>query len=94
MNRTIYMAYGSNLNREQMAHRCPTARVLGSAELTDHRLLFRGRAAWLAHRGCLLLSVCDMLPFKQPPVNLFGTCCSLAEDPEVFTMGICFPLCP
>lgn len=38
----IYAAYGSNLNLEQMAHRCPAAKVLGVAELDGYRLLFRG----------------------------------------------------
>ncbi len=39
---TIYAAYGSNLNLEQMAWRCPYATVIGTAELPDHQLLFRG----------------------------------------------------
>jgi len=39
----IYLAYGSNLNLTQMAHRCPTATILGTGELKDYRLLFRGR---------------------------------------------------
>lgn len=38
----LYIAYGSNLNLPQMAHRCPTARVVGSAEIKDYELLFRG----------------------------------------------------
>ena len=38
----LYIAYGSNLNREQMAHRCPTARVLGAGMMDGWRLLFRG----------------------------------------------------
>ena len=37
-----YLAYGSNLNREQMAYRCPTARPVGTAQLEGWRLLFRG----------------------------------------------------
>jgi gamma-glutamylcyclotransferase (GGCT)/AIG2-like uncharacterized protein YtfP len=41
MNR-IYLAYGSNLNIEQMALRCPTARVLGPAKLRGYRATFRG----------------------------------------------------
>jgi len=35
-----YFAYGSNLDPEQMARRCPSARVLGCATLADHRLVF------------------------------------------------------
>lgn len=42
MNKKLYLAYGSNLNLEQMANRCPTARPVGSAILKDYQLLFRG----------------------------------------------------
>lgn len=44
MNRkpTLYIAYGSNLNLPQMAHRCPTAEVVGASHLKDYELLFRG----------------------------------------------------
>lgn len=38
----LYLAYGSNLNLEQMATRCPTAKIAGAAILEDYRLLFRG----------------------------------------------------
>lgn len=41
--RKIYLAYGSNLNLRQMAHRCPTAKVLGTSELKDYTLMFKGR---------------------------------------------------
>lgn len=37
-----YIAYGSNLNLEQMAYRCPTAKVIGNARLNGYELLFRG----------------------------------------------------
>lgn len=40
--RKKYIAYGSNLNLEQMARRCPTARVIGRGEIKDYELLFRG----------------------------------------------------
>lgn len=39
---TLYIAYGSNLNLPQMAFRCPTAEVVGTSELKDYELLFRG----------------------------------------------------
>lgn len=39
---TVYMAYGSNLNLEQMGVRCPGAEVLGPALLEGYGLLFRG----------------------------------------------------
>ena len=41
-NRKLYVAYGSNLNIEQMAKRCPTAEVIGKSVLVGYRLLFRG----------------------------------------------------
>lgn len=41
----FYIAYGSNLNVGQMRFRCPHAIAIGTAELKDYRLLFRG------HRG-------------------------------------------
>ena len=37
-----YLAYGSNLNMEQMHYRCPGAVPLGTAELEGYRLLFKG----------------------------------------------------
>lgn len=38
----IYAAYGSNMNLQQMSHRCPTARVIGTGIIKDYELLFRG----------------------------------------------------
>lgn len=40
----LYAAYGSNLNLRQMARRCPDATVVGTAELKDFELVFRGGA--------------------------------------------------
>lgn len=37
-----YIAYGSNLNMEQMLHRCPGAAVIGKTWLEGYRLTFRG----------------------------------------------------
>lgn len=38
----LYIAYGSNLNLQQMKYRCPTAKVIGTSEIKDYELLFRG----------------------------------------------------
>lgn len=38
----LYLAYGSNLNNEQMKIRCPGARVIGTAELRNYELMFKG----------------------------------------------------
>ena len=42
MKKRCYIAYGSNLNMEQMALRCPRATILGTAELKGWELLFKG----------------------------------------------------
>lgn len=41
-SKTLYIAYGSNLNLPQMAFRCPTAKVAGISKIKDYELLFRG----------------------------------------------------
>ncbi|WP_246565468.1 gamma-glutamylcyclotransferase family protein [Tissierella carlieri] len=41
-NHKLYIAYGSNLNLNQMKYRCPTAKVIGTSELKDYELVFRG----------------------------------------------------
>lgn len=37
----LYIAYGSNLNIEQMSWRCPTATIWGKGVLRDWTLIFR-----------------------------------------------------
>ena len=43
-NKKYYIAYGSNLSVEQMADRCPDAKIAGQAVLAGWELLFRGCA--------------------------------------------------
>ena len=42
--RSYYIAYGSNLSVEQMAIRCPDARIVGMAALKDWKLVFKFHA--------------------------------------------------
>lgn len=42
MENKLYIAYGSNLNLPQMEKRCPAAKVLGTSEIKDYALVFRG----------------------------------------------------
>ena len=42
MQTNLYLAYGSNLNLEQMRYRCPDAKVVGYTYLPDRKLVFRG----------------------------------------------------
>ncbi len=40
----LYIAYGSNINLEQMAFRCPHSKVVGVSEIKNFELEFRGVA--------------------------------------------------
>lgn len=40
--RKYYLAYGSNLNVEQMRFRCPDAKIVGTTWISDYQLLFKG----------------------------------------------------
>lgn len=42
MEKRYYIAYGSNLNIRQMRMRCPGARIIGTSEIVDYELLFKG----------------------------------------------------
>ena len=42
MKTRYYIAYGSNLNVEQMKRRCPSARIVGTSEIQNYELLFKG----------------------------------------------------
>ena len=57
INNRLYIAYGSNRNKEQMEYRCPGAKVVGTAEMKDYRLMFKGSltSSYLTvepERGC------------------------------------------
>ena len=40
--KTLYLAYGSNLSLHQMDYRCPDARIVGTAEIENYRLVYKG----------------------------------------------------
>jgi hypothetical protein len=54
LEKRYYIAYGSNLNIKQMKFRCPTAKVVGTSEIHDYRLLFKGSqtGAYLTIEPC------------------------------------------
>ena len=43
-NYIAYVAYGSNLSVEQMALRCPDAKMIGTGKIRDYKLVFRFHA--------------------------------------------------
>lgn len=50
----LYLAYGSNLNKQQMLRRCPNAVPLKGVRIKDLRLVFRGVADIEEHEGSYL----------------------------------------
>lgn len=49
-----YLAYGSNLNIEEMKKRCPFAIPVGAAAIKDYRLVYKGtkRVSYLTIEPC------------------------------------------
>ena len=45
MNNRVFAAYGVGVNRGEMAKHCPTAKLIGTTELKNYRLAFRGSRA-------------------------------------------------
>jgi len=43
MFKKYYLAYGSNLNLENMMNRCPSAKIIGTIMLNDYRLVYKGK---------------------------------------------------
>lgn len=42
-----YIAYGSNLNKDQMKYRCPDAKLVGTGSIPNYQLLFEvERTQW------------------------------------------------
>ena len=47
----LYFGYGANTNHDSMDVRCPTAEYLGKAKLPGYKLVFRGVADVVPHKG-------------------------------------------
>lgn len=47
----LYIAYGSNINLEQMKYRCPHSKIVGTAMLPDYELEFRNVATIVPKKG-------------------------------------------
>lgn len=62
-----YIAYGSNLNLNQMKRRCPAAKAVGQAMLKDYKLVFNTHATVVKKVGA------------QTPVGVF----EITDDCEV-----------
>ncbi|WP_367662917.1 gamma-glutamylcyclotransferase family protein [Clostridium sp.] len=69
-NIKLYGAYGSNMNLEQMRHRCPKAKIIGIGTLEGYKLTFRGR-----YKGVANIEPCKS---KEVPIVLW----EITEDCE------------
>ena len=47
----LYLAYGSNINLEHMAQRCPHSKVIATDKLKNYELEFRGVATIVPKKG-------------------------------------------
>lgn len=65
MKRRYYIAYGSNLNVDQMLHRCPDAVVAGKSTIQDYKLTFRGNS----RSGVANIEPC---PGESVPVGIWA----------------------
>ena len=45
MSNRVFAAYGVGLNRSEMMKHCPTAKLIGTTELKNYKLAFRGSKA-------------------------------------------------
>lgn len=61
--RAAYFAYGSNADQDQMLARCPSARLLGTATLRDHCMVFAGNSP---SRGGAVATVFACSGFEVP----------------------------
>ena len=75
-NKKYYVAYGSNLAVEQMAKRCPDARVVGTAILNGWALLFKRHAT------------IERIPTRKTPVLVWGIS---EQDEEALDASESFP---
>ena len=87
MKETYYFAYGSNMNLDQMAYRCPAASVVEPVHLEGYRLTFlwqggreavlplfcrKREAGWKVYFGRLHRSVKKSLDFYEGYPHLYG----------------------
>ena len=72
MLRKYYLAYGSNLNLEQMKKRCPSFKVIDTINLKGYRLVYKGLEDNYAY---LTIEKCEKsyVPLALFSISLFDT---------------------
>lgn len=72
MANKLYVAYGSNLNLEQMAWRCPMAKVVGVGSLKDYQLTFRRVATIEPEKGAVTpVGVWEITPRDEMALDVY-----------------------
>ena len=72
MANTLYVAYGSHPNLAQMAHRCPTAKVVGVGKLKDYQLTFRSVATIEPVKGAETpVGVWEITPHDEQSLDIY-----------------------
>ncbi len=69
---SLYFAYGSNMNKEQIQERCPSALLLGVASLIGYRLAFT------IYSPARLCGCADIVP--TPGAVVFGLLYEMTKD--------------
>lgn len=73
----LYVAYGSNLNMQQMAYRCPSAQFVGAGTIEGYELQFkgspRGAHATIAPKegSCVPVGVWKIQPRDERRLDLY-----------------------
>ena len=72
LRQRLYLAYGSNLNLEQMARRCPTAKVVGATVMRNWQLVFNGVASIEKCKGGIVpVLVWDIQPSDEAALDIY-----------------------
>ncbi len=68
----LYIAYGSNINLEQMAYRCPHSKVVGTSEIKNFELEFRGVATIVPkENACVPVLIWELDERDLPTLNRY-----------------------
>lgn len=71
-NKQLYIAYGSNINLEQMAYRCPHSKVVGTSEIKDYELEFIGIATIVPKKGATVpVLIWELDDMDLPTLNRY-----------------------
>lgn len=78
MSKRLYVAYGSNLNFEQMKHRCPTAKLYDTGIIEGYELQFKGRRYYF----CLNIFILRNNKRHRPDKPILRNCSAVRGKPS------------